>query len=70
MWKAAPIQGELFERRPARRFVNLDTIEYVARPKEGGVIVVGKRGEAEVHITVSDALLPELIARLRRPVGG
>jgi hypothetical protein len=47
--------------------VNLDTIEYVARPKEGGVIVVGKRGAREVYINVPDALLPELIARLRRP---
>ena len=50
--------------------MNLDTIEYVARPKEGGVVVVGKRGQAEVHINVPDALLPELIARLRRPIGG
>jgi hypothetical protein len=49
--------------------VNLDTIEYVSRPKEGGAVVVGKRGAAEVHINVPDALLPELIARLRRPVG-
>jgi hypothetical protein len=63
------IQGELFERRPARRFVNLDTIEYVTRQKEGGVMVIGKRGAAEVHINVPDALLPELIARLRRPAG-
>jgi len=37
------------------------------RPKEGGVVVVGKRGASEVHITAPDALLPELIARLRRP---
>jgi hypothetical protein len=67
-WKGAPIQGEPFERRPARRFVNLDTVEYViARPKEGGVVVVGKRGQAEVHINVPDSVLLELIARLRRP---
>jgi hypothetical protein len=63
----APIQQELFEKRPARRFVNLDTIEYVARQKEGGVMVVGKRGAAEVHVNLSDALVAELIARLRRP---
>jgi hypothetical protein len=50
--------------------VNLDSIEYVTRPKEGGVVVVGRRGAAEVHINVPDALLPELIARLRRPTGG
>jgi hypothetical protein len=66
-WKALAVQGELFEKRPARRFVNLDTIEYVSRPKEGGVVVVSRRGAAEVHIEVSDALLAELIARLRRP---
>jgi len=48
--------------------VTLDTVEYVARPKEGGVVVVGRRGKAEVHIAVSDALIPELIARLRRPI--
>ena len=66
-WKAAPVQGELFEKRPARRFVTLDSVDYVvSRPKEGGVVVVGKRGEAEVHISVSDALVAELIARLRR----
>jgi hypothetical protein len=47
--------------------VALDTVEYVARPKEGGAVVVGKRGEAEVHISVSDALAAELVARLRRP---
>jgi hypothetical protein len=68
VWKAAAVQGELFEKRPARRFVTLDTIEYVTRPKEGGVVVVGRRGDAEVHINVPDELLPELIARLRRPV--
>jgi hypothetical protein len=64
------VQTEMFPRQPARRFVTLDTIEYVARPKAGGVVVVGKRGAAEVHINVPDALLPELIARLKRPAGG
>jgi hypothetical protein len=58
----------MFDRRPARRFVTLDTLEYVARPKEGGVVVVGRRGEAEVHISVPDSLVPELVARLRRSV--
>ena len=61
------VQGELFPRPPARRFVTLDTVEYVARPKEGGVVVVGRRGAAEVHIKVSDLGLAELVARLRRP---
>lgn len=65
-WQASAVQGKLFERPPSRRFVNLDTIEYVVRPKEGGVVVVGKRGAREVHINVSDVLLMELLARLRR----
>jgi hypothetical protein len=47
--------------------VNLDSVEYVARAKEGGVVVVGKRGKREVQINVPDSVLPELIARLRRP---
>jgi hypothetical protein len=67
-WKALAVQGELIERPSSRRFVNLDSIEYVARPKEGGVVVVGKRGAREVHINVPDSLIPGLIARLRRPV--
>lgn len=47
--------------------VNLDTIEFVARPKEGGVMIVGRRGAREVRVNIPEALLPELIARLRRP---
>jgi hypothetical protein len=46
--------------------VNLDTVEYVARPKEGGVVVVGKRGAKEIHINLSDGQVAELLARLRR----
>jgi hypothetical protein len=42
----------------------LDTVEYVARPKDGGV--VGRRGAAEVHISVPDDLMAELIARLKK----
>jgi hypothetical protein len=61
-WKARAVQGELFEKRPARGLVTLDAVEYVARPKEDGVVVVGRRGDAEVHIRVSD----ELVARLGR----
>jgi hypothetical protein len=64
-WKARPVQTDLFEKRPARRFVTLDTVEYVSGSKEGGVVLVGRRGEAEVHIKVSDALVAELLARLR-----
>ena len=57
----------LFPRQQARRLVTLDTVEYVvARPKEGGVVVVGRRGKAEVHITVPDSVVAELLARLRR----
>ena len=59
----------MFPRQPARRLVTLDSVDYVvSRPKEGGVVVVGRRGEAEVHINVPDSVLPELIARLRRPL--
>jgi hypothetical protein len=65
-WKARPVQTDLFPKQPARRFIRLDTIEYVARPKEGGVVVVGRRGAAEVHISVPDDLLLDLIAKLRK----
>jgi hypothetical protein len=50
--------------------VTLDTVEYVARPKEGGVVVVGRRGAAEVLINVPDDLLPALIAGLKHSVRG
>jgi hypothetical protein len=56
----------VFKQRQAHKFMTLDTVEYVARSKEGGVLVVGKRGEAEVHISVSDALVAELVAKFRR----
>ena len=61
------VQGDLWERPPPRRFVNLDTIEYAVRSKDGGVTVMGKRRQREVHINLSDAQVAELIARLRRP---
>jgi hypothetical protein len=38
-WKVLAVQGELWDRPPPRRFVNLDTVKYVARPKEGGAFV-------------------------------
>jgi hypothetical protein len=47
--------------------VKLDSVDYAVRAKEGGIVVVGKRGAAEVHIIVPDSLIPALIARLRRP---
>jgi hypothetical protein len=56
-WRARPDQTELSPKQPARRFVRLDTIEYVVRLKEGGVMVVGRRGAAEVHISLPDDLL-------------
>ena len=49
MGRPAPDQfvGHLFVGFfPARGFVTLGTVEYVVRPKEGGVVVVGRRGEA------------------------
>ena len=67
-WQALAVQDDLFDRPPARRFVNLDLIEYVSRSKDGGVVVAGRRGGREVHINVPDSLVPELIAKLRKPV--
>jgi hypothetical protein len=52
-WKALGVQGELFDRPPPRRVVNLDSVQYEARPKVGGGVVVGKRGSREVHINVA-----------------
>jgi hypothetical protein len=65
-WKVLAVQGELWDRPPPRRFVNLDTVKYVARPKEGGAAVVGRRGKHEVHINLSDGQVAELLAGLGR----
>lgn len=66
MWKAlaVPVDPPRF---PSRQVVNLDHIEYVARGN-GGLVVVGKRGAREVTINIPRSAVPDLIARLRRPI--
>jgi hypothetical protein len=43
-------------------------VEYVARTGGGDLIVVAKRGAREITINIPRSAVPDLIARLRRPI--
>jgi hypothetical protein len=58
----------MFDLGPSVRRVNLDSVDAVIPGKDGGVVVVATRGKSQYRISVPDSVLPELIARLRRPV--
>lgn len=67
VWKAlaTPVEPVRF---PSRQAVNIDHVEYVARTGGGDLIVVAKRGAREITINIPRSAVPDLIARLRRPI--
>lgn len=53
---------------PFRLHANLGKLDYVTRGAGRDLIIVGRYGAREICITVPGSEVPDLVARLRRPM--
>lgn len=67
LWKALPVQTELFDHPPPVRRVNLDSVDGVFRGKDGETVVIATRGGRQYRISLPDDVAVKLAKKLTDP---